>query len=126
MTKYKDVILSVLAGLVLGAIQGQQTLPGFTVNSISNNLVYGIAGFACFGGILMGMHFLSRANSDTTKLRAFGFFLALGIAIGFSQFIKHYNGDLFVSILLPSIFFFTLSIALIIGGLLSVLFSKNT
>lgn len=121
----KEILIGALAGLILGIPQGLKDLPNISDTPNSTDTLIGIGGFGFFGGFFIGMHLLSRANPEPKKHAAFAFFAVGALSIGIPTIVRHYNGNLLQSINMPATFFTSIGLAMVIGGILSGIVSKN-
>jgi len=122
----KEVIIGTIVGLVMGIPQGLRDIPNLSDNLNSPDKWGGIAGFGFVGGFFIGMHLLSRANSEPKKHAVYAFFMVGTLSIGIPTIVRHYNGDLLQSVNAPAAFFVSIGLAMILGGLLSGIASKRT
>ena len=122
----KEVIIGIFAGLVLGIPQGMRDFPMLNDNLNTPEKLGGIVALGFIAGLFIGMHLLSRANPEPKKHGGFAFFMVSALSIGIPTIVRHYNVDLSQSINMPAAFFTSIGLAMILGGLLSGIASKNT
>jgi F0F1-type ATP synthase assembly protein I len=94
----KEVLVGIVFGVFIGLPQGLRDLPGFTAMPMSPDVLAVAAGLGCVFGFFLGMHLLSRANSDPKKHGAFAGILVGWLCIGIPPIMRHFNGNLIQSI----------------------------
>ena len=89
-------------------------------------MIMQMAGIGGLFGVLIGIHFISRANPKSNKLAGYVFFLVMILSIGITTLFRHFNGILIDSLNVVSALFISVGLAMLVGGMLSAVFSKNT
>jgi F0F1-type ATP synthase assembly protein I len=87
----KEVLVGIVFGVFIGLPQGLRDLPGFTAMPMSPDVLAVAAGLGCVFGFFLGMHLLSRANSDPKKHGAFAGILVGSLCIGIPTIMRHFN-----------------------------------
>ena len=122
----KEVLIGIGVGILIGLPQGFSDLPNFPEPPIVPDTLYLIAGFGFIGGFLIGVHLLSRANPSPRRHVAYAFLLAFTFSIGIPNIVRHFNGHLIESTSMSAAFFVSIGLAMLIGGMLSGIASRNT
>ena len=122
----KEVLIGIALGVFIGLPQGLRDLPNFTAMPKSPDVLAGVAGLGCVFGFFLGMHLLSRANPEPKKHGAYAGLLVGSLCIGIPTIMRHFNGNLLQSINMVAALFTALGLAMVIGGMLSGIASKNT
>lgn len=122
----KEILIGIALGVFIGLPQGLRDLPQSESFPKSEEIMAGVAGIGCIFGFFLGMHLLSRANPDPKKHGAYAGFVVGSLCIGVPTIIRHFDGSLLQSINIVAALFTALGVAMIFGGVLGGIASKNT
>lgn len=110
-------------GLIIGLPQGLQDLPSMA-NSMPKETIQIIGGFGAIAGFMFGIMLLSRANKKDYSVGSFCFFCVGSLSIGIPNVIRHYENTIIEDITMPGLFFSSVGLAMLLGGLLGHFFGK--
>ena len=120
----KDIAIAIGLGLFIGLPQGFSNIPQIQKSNLPLETLQLIGGFGLIGGLFFGLNFLVRKASENYSRPGYVFFLVFGLAIGIPQILRSYQGDLVQELMMPGLFFTSISLGLLAGGMLSYVFKK--
>ena len=122
----KELAVSIGLGLLIGLPQGFSNIPQLDRSGLPLETLQITGGFGLFGGIIFGLLFMGRKDSEHYNPRGYLFFLVMASSIGVPKVAESYSGNLIHDITMPGLFFTSISLGMLSGGALVFLFKKIT
>lgn len=125
MKPINKIVIGIIVGLIVGLPKGMRDLPRMIADDLPQDTFLLIAVLGGIGGLLFGMKLLSRADRKAYSVGMYFFLLISSFSIGIPTVLRHYDSDLVKDLTIAGLFFSSIGFAMILGGVISYVFSKK-